>query len=114
MRTTTWQKCEALPRRARISGSWTFVSLISRPDSNIEEEERHLPSALGFSSDGNLLAIGFLSGGLMRLIVYGFVIWGLLLDRVYGLLFRGFGFGIQSLGFQSSGFMVMGVWDGRV
>ena len=31
-----------------------------------ERDERHLPSALGFSSDGHLLAIGFLSGGLMR------------------------------------------------
>jgi hypothetical protein len=35
--TTTSQKCEAVPRRARISGSWTFVSLNSRLESNKEE-----------------------------------------------------------------------------
>ena len=37
--TTTSQKCEAVPRRARIQGSYTCVSLKSRPESNKEEEE---------------------------------------------------------------------------
>ena len=38
-RTTTSQKCEAVPGRARIEGSLTFVSLNSRLDSEKEEEE---------------------------------------------------------------------------
>ena len=38
IRTTTSQKCEAVPRRARIWGSWTCVSLHSRLESNKEEE----------------------------------------------------------------------------
>jgi len=33
------QKCAAVPRRARIQGSQTFVSLNSRLESNKEEEE---------------------------------------------------------------------------
>ena len=44
LRTTTSQKCEAVPRRARIQGSWTIVSLNSRLESNRgkeEEEENH-------------------------------------------------------------------------
>ena len=36
--TTTSQKREAVPRRARISGSWTLVSLNSRLESNKEEK----------------------------------------------------------------------------
>ena len=42
--TTTSQKCEAVPRRARIDGSQTFVSLNSRLDSNEEEEEEVHPT----------------------------------------------------------------------
>ena len=38
LRTTTLQKCAAVPRRARIQGSWTFVSLTSRLESNKEED----------------------------------------------------------------------------
>ena len=38
-RTTTSQKCEAVERRARISGSQTCVSLNSRMESNTEEDE---------------------------------------------------------------------------
>ena len=37
------QNCDAVPRRARISGSYTFVSLNSRLESNDEEEEERLP-----------------------------------------------------------------------
>ena len=33
------QKCKAVPRRARIQGSYTFASLNSRPENNTEEEE---------------------------------------------------------------------------
>ena len=40
------QKCEAVPRRARISGSYTFLSLNSGLESNKEEEEDHPGSAL--------------------------------------------------------------------
>ena len=40
LRTTTWQKCEAIPRRARIQGAHTFVSLNSRLESHKEEEEK--------------------------------------------------------------------------
>ena len=36
--TTTSQKSEAVPRRARIEGSYTFVSLNSRLGSNKEED----------------------------------------------------------------------------
>ena len=39
LRTTTSQNCEAVPRRARIQGSWTFVSLNYRLESNREEEK---------------------------------------------------------------------------
>ena len=35
-------KCEAIPRRARIQGSQTFVSLNSSLESNKEEEEKSL------------------------------------------------------------------------
>ena len=38
-RTTTWQICESVPRRARIQGAQTFVSLRSRLESDKEEEE---------------------------------------------------------------------------
>ena len=34
LRSTTSQKCEAVPRRARIEGAWTCVSLNSRLQSN--------------------------------------------------------------------------------
>ena len=34
VRTTTSQKCEAVPRRARIQGSYNCVSLSSRVDSD--------------------------------------------------------------------------------
>ena len=37
--TTTLQKCAVVPRRARVQGSQTFVSLNSRLENN-EEEER--------------------------------------------------------------------------
>ena len=39
LRTSTAQKCAAIPRTARISGSHTFVSLNSRLESNAEEVE---------------------------------------------------------------------------
>ena len=39
--TTSSLKCAAVPRRARIEGSWTFVSLNSRLESNEEEEGSH-------------------------------------------------------------------------
>jgi len=39
LRTTTSQKCEAVPRRARIQGSWNFESLNSRLESNKEEKK---------------------------------------------------------------------------
>ena len=39
LRTTTWQKYGAVPRRARIEGSWIVASLNSRLESNKEEEE---------------------------------------------------------------------------
>jgi len=45
---TTSQKCAAVPRRARISGSETFVSLNSRLESNKEEEEVPLEMAQGW------------------------------------------------------------------
>ena len=35
---TTQHKCAVVPRRARILGSWTFVSLNSRLERNKEEE----------------------------------------------------------------------------
>ena len=38
-RTTGLHKCAAVPRRARIQGSWTYVSLNFRLESNKEEEE---------------------------------------------------------------------------
>ena len=41
--TTSWQKCEVVPRWARIEGSWTVVSLNSRLESKKEGEE--LPPA---------------------------------------------------------------------
>jgi len=44
--TTTAQKCEAVPRRARIDGSQTFVSLNSRLDSNEDEEDQHPTNVL--------------------------------------------------------------------
>ena len=40
LRTTTWQKCGAVPRRARIEGSQTCVSLNPRLESNEEEKKR--------------------------------------------------------------------------
>ena len=40
-RTTTSQKYEAVPRRARIEGPWTCVSDKSRIESDTEEEECH-------------------------------------------------------------------------
>ena len=39
-RTITQHKCGAVPRRARIQGSCTFVSLNSRLESNKEEGEK--------------------------------------------------------------------------
>ena len=38
-RTTTQQKCAAVPRRVRIYGSETFASLNSRLESNKEEQK---------------------------------------------------------------------------
>ena len=40
LRTTTSQKCTAVPRRARVQGSWIFVSPKSRLERNKEEEEQ--------------------------------------------------------------------------
>ena len=40
LRTTTSQKCVAVPRRARIQGSYNCVPLNSRPESNKEEGGR--------------------------------------------------------------------------
>ena len=37
-RRTTSQNCEAVPRRVRIQGSWSFASLNPRLESNEEEE----------------------------------------------------------------------------
>jgi len=42
LRTTTSQKCAAIPRRARIQGSWTCVSLNSRLESNKERRRRKM------------------------------------------------------------------------
>ena len=39
IRTTTLHECAAVPRSARIEGSWTFLLLNSRLASNKEEEE---------------------------------------------------------------------------
>ena len=39
LRTPTSQKCAAIPRRAHIQGSYTFVSLTSRLESDNEEEK---------------------------------------------------------------------------
>ena len=39
LKTTTAQKCAAVPRRARIQGSSTLVSRNFRLESNEEEEE---------------------------------------------------------------------------
>ena len=39
VRTTALQKCEAVPRRARIQGSLTFLSVSSRLETYKEEEE---------------------------------------------------------------------------
>jgi hypothetical protein len=39
---TTLQKCEAVPRRARISGAWIVVSLNSMLESNQKAENRYL------------------------------------------------------------------------
>ena len=63
MRTTTSQKCAAVPRRARIEGSKTFVSPNSRLDSNKEEEEEedgHLRAFSGrsWTGPGRSLVIG--------------------------------------------------------
>jgi hypothetical protein len=40
LRTTTSHECEAVPRRARISGPWTCVSPNARLESNQEEKRR--------------------------------------------------------------------------
>ena len=39
LRTTTSQRCAAVPRRAHIQGSWICVLLNSRLESNKEEED---------------------------------------------------------------------------
>ena len=44
LRTTTWQKCEAIARRARVEGSYTCVSLNTRPRVIKKRRERSLPS----------------------------------------------------------------------
>ena len=44
---TSLHKCEAVPRRARIQGSWTFVSLNSRRASK-KEEEKDVPVWIAF------------------------------------------------------------------
>ena len=41
LRTTTSQNCEAVPRRARIYGPKTFVSLNSRFERNKEERKKN-------------------------------------------------------------------------
>jgi len=40
LRTPTLQRCAAVPRKDRIQGSWTFVLLNSRVDSNKEERRK--------------------------------------------------------------------------
>ena len=45
LRTTTLRKYAAVPRRARVEGSWTIESLNSRLESN-KEEEREVPDSL--------------------------------------------------------------------
>ena len=42
LRTTSSQKCEAVPSRARIQGAQTCASLNSRLEGNKEEEKVHL------------------------------------------------------------------------
>jgi len=37
--TTTFQKCAAVPRRARMQGAWTFVSFNSKIESDKEQED---------------------------------------------------------------------------
>jgi len=41
-RVQAFQKCEAVPRRAHISGSWNFVSLNSRLESNKRKKKFRL------------------------------------------------------------------------
>ena len=74
LRTATSQKCEALPRRARIEGSQTCVSADSRLESNKEEN-------FSFCDVGR-----------------GLRLWGLGLGS--GLRFEGSGFRVQVLGFK--------------
>ena len=42
LRTITSQKCEAVPKKARIQGSYTCLSLNFRLDSNKEDQEGNL------------------------------------------------------------------------
>ena len=63
-RTTTSHKSAAVPKRARISGSWTFVSLNSRLDSNKEEKKRegqvhHCAAARRLARDRSFEGSGF-------------------------------------------------------
>ena len=44
-----WGRPAALPRRARMSGSWTFVALNSGIEINEDEEEEDLPSLRSMS-----------------------------------------------------------------
>ena len=46
MRTSSWQKFEAVPRRARISGSYIFVSLNCRLENGKEKRRRKGKRAL--------------------------------------------------------------------
>ena len=49
------QNCEAVPKRARISGLWTFLSLDSRRESNNEEKEKDSASGQAPLDEGLLL-----------------------------------------------------------
>ena len=48
--TTTLQKCAALPRRTRIQGSWTYVSLNFRLERTKEEDEEEQENIMQIES----------------------------------------------------------------
>ena len=64
--TTTSQNCEAVPRRARIQGAWTCVSLNSRLESNKEEEEEVKRSVTRSVTRAGRLEAGGRSGSELR------------------------------------------------
>ena len=110
---TTRHECEAVSRRARLSGAWTCVSLNSRLGSNKEEEGYGTFLRAGASlvpSPVTCISVwGLGSGG-----------WGLRFEVwVRGLVFgvRGLGFGVWGLGFWVEGLgsrvwgLGRGVWS---